>query len=240
MIIIYDFDGTLTPYSLPQYPILRKYGYDDQKLLTRVKGEVANGMELYEAFFKCYIDILTENGEPVSRDNVCLGARDVEYNKGVLEYFKRFQSDRTGIKHYVVTSGIAEYARESAVGDFVDGVYGTTFSENNGTYEKANFVLSDKKKVDIIKRIVDSSADNERVVYFGDGLTDKFAFEYVHSIGGINVFVAVNEEAKNNYHKLNEFGIIDRCFDADFSNGSQIGEFVQNLNVSVDNQNRSL
>ena len=29
--VVYDFDGTLTPYSLPQYEILKKCGYDDKK-----------------------------------------------------------------------------------------------------------------------------------------------------------------------------------------------------------------
>lgn len=33
MIIIYDFDGTLTPYSLPQYEILKKCGYNDETLV---------------------------------------------------------------------------------------------------------------------------------------------------------------------------------------------------------------
>ena len=32
MIIIYDFDGTLTPYSLPQYEILIENGYSDDIL----------------------------------------------------------------------------------------------------------------------------------------------------------------------------------------------------------------
>ena len=36
MIIIYDFDGTLTPNSLPQYEILKKCGYDDKRLMERM------------------------------------------------------------------------------------------------------------------------------------------------------------------------------------------------------------
>lgn len=32
MVIIYDFDGTLTPYSLPQYEILKKCGYDNETI----------------------------------------------------------------------------------------------------------------------------------------------------------------------------------------------------------------
>lgn len=37
MILIYDFDGTLTPYSMPQYDILVKAGYDEEKFMSLVK-----------------------------------------------------------------------------------------------------------------------------------------------------------------------------------------------------------
>lgn len=37
MIIIYDFDRTLTPYSLPLYEILKRIGYDDEELMNLVR-----------------------------------------------------------------------------------------------------------------------------------------------------------------------------------------------------------
>lgn len=108
MIIIYDFDGTLTPYSLPQYEILKKCGYNDETLNLRIENEVnnKNDMNLYEVYYKCYRDILHENDILMTRDNICLGADKVQYNNGVLEYFKKFQSSKTGIKHYIITSGL--------------------------------------------------------------------------------------------------------------------------------------
>ena len=42
MIVIYDFDGTLTPYSLPQYEIIKKCGYNEEKLINRVAEELTN------------------------------------------------------------------------------------------------------------------------------------------------------------------------------------------------------
>ena len=54
MIIIYDFDGTLTPYSLPQYEIIKKCGYNEEKLINRVAEELTNSKGLYEAYYKCY------------------------------------------------------------------------------------------------------------------------------------------------------------------------------------------
>lgn len=41
--------------------------------------------------------------------------KDIMINNGVIEYFKRFQSSKTGIKHYIVTSGIKDYIEETAI-----------------------------------------------------------------------------------------------------------------------------
>ena len=41
MIAIYDFDGTLTPHSLPQYTILKQCEYTDKKLMSRITKEMS-------------------------------------------------------------------------------------------------------------------------------------------------------------------------------------------------------
>ena len=229
MIVIYDFDGTLTPHSLPQYPILKQCGYTDKKLMKRIEEEMlkGNAIGFYKAYYKCYLDILAENRIAVSRSNVCLGAENTNLNNGVEEYFKRFQSSKTGIKHYIVTSGIQDYVAETAIADYVDGIYGVTFKQENGIFQNVDFLLTDKRKVDIIQMLQNQNAGTNDVMYFGDGLTDGFAFEYVHSIGGKNVFVASNERAQTNYQKLNVNGIINQYFDADFAINSQISNYIQ-------------
>lgn len=163
----------------------------------------------------------------MSRDNVCLGAKDTKLNDGVEEYFKRFCRQKTGIKHYVVTSGIQDYVEETVIGNLVDNVYGVTFNQENGIFQSVNVLLSDKKKVDIIQKIQLENFRTNQIIYFGDGLTDKCAFEYVHSIGGTNVFVASNERSETNYQKLNTNGIINHYFDANFKEHSPISNFVE-------------
>ena len=149
MIAIYDFDGTLTPHSLPQYPILKNCGYTDKKLMSRVAKEIAKGIDFYKAYYKCYMDILSENGITMSRDNICLGAKDTTFNKGVLDYFERLQSSKTEIKHYIVTSGVKCYVDETVLSGLVDGIYGVTFNQKDGVFQNIDFLLSDKKKVDV-------------------------------------------------------------------------------------------
>ena len=227
MIVIYDFDGTLTPYSLPQYEIIKKCGYNEEKLINRVAEELTNSKGLYEAYYKCYTEILLENNILLTKENVCLGADKVKFNNGVIEYFKNFQSRKTGVKHYIVTSGIKDYVNKTVIGKYVDGVYGVTFNEENGIYKDIDILLTDKKKADVIKHVQKDNKETNNIIYFGDGLTDSFAFEYVHSIGGKNVFIATKNESMETYKKLNVKGIIDKCFEPDFSMDSELSKYIQ-------------
>ena len=227
MVIIYDFDGTLTPYSLPQYEIIKKCGYNEEMLMNRIEEKLTNSKSLYEAYYKCYIEILLENNILLTKANVCLGADKVEFNNGVIEYFKNFQSQTTGVKHYIVTSGIKDYVDKKVIRKLVDGVYGVTFNEENGIYKDIDMLLTDKKKVDFIKQVQKDNQETNNIIYFGDGLTDGFAFEYVHSIGGKNVFIATKKESMETYKQLNVKGIIDKYFEPDFIMSSKLSKYIQ-------------
>ncbi len=229
MIIIYDFDGTLTPYSFPQYEILKKCGYDDNRVIQKIKEEIqkGNATEIYDAYYKCYIDILSENGIAISKETACLGANQVTFNPGVVDYFKRFQSQITGMKHYIVTAGIKDYVEETPINKFINGTYGATFKQENGKWGDIDFLLTDKEKVNIIKKVQNENKGTNDIIYFGDGLTDNFAFDYIHSIGGKNVFIKSNEESQKTYQKLNVNGMIDECFDANFQVHSDIDHYIQ-------------
>lgn len=231
MIIIYDFDGTLTPYSLPQYEIIKKCGYDDETLMKRIKKELDNKnvTGLYDGYYKCYRDILIENKITMTKENICIGADKTKYNDGVIDYFEKFQSSKTGIKHYIVTAGLKDYVDETVIREFVNDVYGVTLKQENGIYENIDMLVTDEKKVDIIKKIRNENNGTNQIIYFGDGLTDKYAFEYVHGIGGKNVFIASNEKSIENYRKLNVNNIIDECFDANFGSNSEISKYIQKL-----------
>ena len=227
MVIIYDFDGTLTPYSLPQYEIIKKCGYDEEKLMNRISEKLTNSEGLYEAYYKCYIEILLENNILLTKENVCLSADKIEFNNGVIEYFKNFQSQITGVQHYIVTSGIKDYVDKTVIRKFVDGVYGVTFNEENVIYKDIDILLTDKKKVDVIKQVQKDNNETNNIIYFGDGLTDSFAFEYVNSIGGKNVFIATKNESIETYKQINVKGIIDKCFEPDFSMDSELSKYIQ-------------
>lgn len=229
MILIYDFDGTLTPYSMPQYDILVKAGYDEEKLMSLVKKNVLlTNKSLYEVYYDTYRDILSKSNINFNRSNVCLGAKEVVFNEGVLEYFSFLQKNNSYLKHYVVTCGIKDYVEETKIFPYLEGVYGTTFNEKNGLFENLDFLMIDDNKVLAIKEILRKNKE-DKVIYFGDGLTDEKAFSFVKSIGGITVFVSKDKNADDNLKKLQAKKIIDYSFDRDFGKGKELFEFVKTL-----------
>ncbi len=241
MVIIYDFDGTLTPYSLAQYQILIENGYNDKALDEIVKSRMKKeGITVYQSYYATYKEILEKHNIEFNRANICKGADKVNFNKGVVDYFKALQCKNTGIKHYIVTSGLKEYINETAIKDYVQGVYGVTFKENNGVYTDLDVLLDDKKKVDAIKKILEENNEDSNVVYFGDGLTDKKAFEFVHSIGGKNVFIAQGDNPTTKYNQINEQGIIDKYFEPDYSNESEIRKYVEQINAQTNKNGENL
>ena len=66
-IIIYDFDGTLTPYKLPKFEILDKCGIKEglNNPIIRTKAQEKvnkTGTNLYEALHKTILEVIKANG----------------------------------------------------------------------------------------------------------------------------------------------------------------------------------
>ncbi len=225
MILIYDFDGTLTTNPLPEFEILKDCGCSTEELLPKIKKlKEDRKINFVEAYITSYIEVIKENNLKLNEYNLFKGYDKVKFNKGVLDYFNHFQSN--DIKHYVVTSGFKDYVEKTKVKPFLTKVYGTTLKKENDEYIGINTIVTDDAKAEIISQIVKST--NKIIVYFGDGLSDKAAFKYVHSLGGKTIFIAKTKTKE--YVELNNLGIIDHLFEPDFSENSAIYKYVQTLN----------
>lgn len=224
LILIYDFDGTLTPYGMPQYEVIKRCGYDDAKMMERIKKVMKEkNLNLYEAYCESIYEILVENGISVSEDSICIGFEDVEFNNGVLDYFKNLYSKN--VLQFVVTSGFDNYIKRTKISGFLDGVYGTMTNFQNSKL-KVTRLMSDEDKIDAIKDIVlKNNSKLTNVIYFGDGLTDEYAFRYVHENGGKSIYL-YDDENSETLKKLEALGIIDFTFSKDYSIESDIWKYV--------------
>ena len=78
MIIIYDFDGTLTPYPFSNYEIMKKCGYGDLKLQLKLRKIMKEKtVNVCHAFIESIFEILKENNLPQTVETICLGADNI-------------------------------------------------------------------------------------------------------------------------------------------------------------------
>ncbi len=232
MVFIYDFDGTLTPYALPNYEILAKCGYDGNSIMVEVKRIInEQNVDLYTAYCIAFREVFEKNEIVFNKDNLCLGVNDLKFNKGVLEYFNKLCYVNSGIKHYVVTSGFEDFIRETKVYKCLYGVLGTCFyTTEDGKYGDIKRLMRNDRKVEAIEEIrSENNVELSDIIYFGDGLTDIDAFRYVHENGGKSILVCSGAKDNEVYQSLNSLGIIDECFELDYSVDSLLYHYVNNL-----------
>lgn len=222
MTIIYDFDGTLTPYSFPQYEIIKKCGFTKKELLAILKS--VNNEDVITAFINAVAEKISEKNLELTPEMLYDGADKTVFNDGVISFFENLNN----VSHIVITSGFKEYVKGTKINKYLKEIYGTTvtFSKNG------EFILeekvTEKRKAEIIKNMVENE-DVDRIIYIGDGYTDKFAFEYVHSIGGISIFVSNDIEENKTYKSLLELDIIDKCFTNDFTLSGDLYKYIKQL-----------
>lgn len=238
MIVIYDFDGTLTPYSMPKFEILEKCGMPDgavnPKFMEMVKENAKiKNLDLYSSIYDVCFQLIKDAKLPLTDDNFCLGSENVTYNKGVEDFLLFLKEN--GVKNYVVSSGVKVFLERTNISGLLDGIYATSFIyDSHANATQVDYLMSDKNKVEAIKDIINSNdlSNCQQVIYIGDGLTDYFAMEYVKSNGGVTVFVYKDKDSLD-LKRLEEIGVVSFSTYADFSDDGELFHYVKKLCLTV-------
>lgn len=234
-IIIYDFDGTLTPYPVPRFEILEKCGIKGEGVndfYAQVKTKaITKNIDLYQALYETYFETIQNAGFQLIDSNLCLGYDNVTYNKGVYEFLSDLQ--KNGIKNYLLSSGLKVFLDKVEVANFFSKIYATTFNYNeNNEVSSIKYLMSDKNKVEVIRKIISDNNyaqdDCSDIIYIGDGLTDAFAMEYVKKNNGITIFVYYDENSKE-MKMIQEKDVVTFYALADFSPNGKLDNYVKKL-----------
>lgn len=238
-IVIYDFDGTLTPYPVPRFEILEKCGISGKgidEFYVNVRNKaVIEKKDLYQALYETYFEIIKDAGFDLVDSNLCLGSNNVTYNNGVHEFLGYLQ--KSGIKNYLLSSGLKVFLDKVDVADYFSGIYATRFKYNeNNEVSGISYLMSDKNKVDAIKEILlENNYDTDDctdIIYIGDGLTDIYAMEYVRRNNGTTIFVYYDENSKE-IKLIKEKDVVSFYALADFTLSSSLSGYVKKLcNIS--------
>ena len=235
-IFIYDFDGTLTPYPITKIEILEKIGFKDGMMGEKFTGLVrerrlSKNLDVYSACYEVLLEVLKDNNVPRTKENFKLGAENIEYNPGVYDFFNRNKD--LNIINYIVSSGSKDFLDGTIIRGFFKDIYATTFKfDSNGDAFDVDFLMSDKRKVEIIKNILQDNGiideDCSNVIYVGDGLTDLYAMEYVRNHGGETIFV-YGDENNEQLKAAKEVGVVSYYTKADFNMNSDFSNVFLDL-----------
>lgn len=240
LINIFDFDGTLTTETWPKFWVwVKKFGYNGAQRNDELENALAEyrklntGNEL-ETFFGFFNDLLVNNNEILTYEELMEGEQFIQYNLGVTEFIKSANT-----RNYIVSGGLREFLQNLKIAKYFDGIYGTPIQHDKaGLICGIGEVMTDDKKIlaiqDILRRNHRQRNDCHNVNYIGDGSTDAIAMRFVHNNGGKAIFVhQPNKEDKfyhyNNriYQTLNQDGIVDFCCVADYRDKSMLSNILQ-------------
>jgi hypothetical protein len=143
---IWDFDKTLIP-DYMQSPLFRRYGVDEATFWAETNALVENyrrrGYTLSgEISYLNHLLTYVLAGRMGGLNNVILKqcGSEIRFYPGIPEFFaasKAWVADRPEyrkhdirLEHYIVSTGLAQMIRGSAIAPHVDGVWGCEFIEN--------------------------------------------------------------------------------------------------------------
>ena len=120
-IIIYDFDGTLTPYPVTKFKILDVCGYEGgidnfdlvENFQKRYKKETDN---FYEAIYKTFIEMVNKTEYKMTVSNISLGADEMEFCPGVIEFFEDIRN--YDASNYILSSGLKTIIERTKIARF--------------------------------------------------------------------------------------------------------------------------
>ena len=259
--IMYDFDKTLCTRDMQEYTFIPSVGMDPDEFWN-LTGKVAKAetMDSILTYMYCMVEKARETGIPLTRESLVACGKDIEYHKGVEEWFQRINryAEQAGVivEHYVLSSGLKEIIEGTSIAKYFKKIYACEFLYKDGQAywpkmavnytNKTQFVYRINKGVLDINNNVDlnsSRPDNEKrvlfsnMIYIGDGLTDVPCMKLVKQSGGRSIAIYHPGE-DHNAAPLLKHKRVDWMFEADYSEGSELDRTMELLLKNLAYQNK--
>lgn len=259
--IMYDFDKTLCTRDMQEYTFIPSVGMDPDEFWN-LTGKVAKAetMDSILTYMYCMVEKARETGIPLTRESLVACGKDIEYHKGIEEWFQRINryAEQAGVivEHYVLSSGLKEIIEGTSIAKYFKKIYACEFLYKDGQAywpkmavnytNKTQFVYRINKGVLDINNNVDlnsSRPDSEKrvlfsnMIYIGDGLTDVPCMKLVKQSGGRSIAIYHPGE-DHNAAPLLKHKRVDWMFEADYSEGSELDRTMELLLKNLAYQNK--
>lgn len=239
--VIYDFDGTLTPNTLPEFAILERCsmenGTGNPRFMPMIKEKMqAAQVDVVRATILTILDVIKAAGLPLTDENICLGADAREFNLGVPEFLSKLQE--AGVKNYILSSGSKAYLARTAIAPYCTEIFGSTLRyDQNGEAIDLDLVVTPEEKAAILQKLaqeLNGAADDcSGMVYVGDGPTDADAMAYIKAHGGKAILVYRDPNSED-VEVMREQGVVDLFAPADYRAGGELAKYIDKLIAADD------
>ena len=196
---IWDFDKTLIP-AYMQVPLFRRYGVDEAIFWAE-----SNALAEHYRRRGCTISpeisylnhllthVLAGRMAGLSNQILRTCGSEIQFYPGLPKFFERSRTWVKGkpeytkheivLEHYIVSTGLAEMIRGSAIAPFVDGVWGCEFIENPlqpGFLQQDELSLDAAAEIAQIGMMIDNTTKTRAIFEINKG-TNKNAASDVNS-----------------------------------------------------------
>lgn len=250
--LIYDFDKTLSPRDMEEYSFMPGIGVapaDFWGLCAEFAREhqmdgILTYMYLMQKMAKGRMELTREALEKLGEA--------VEFFPGVETWFDRIneigRQNGVAVEHYIISSGLTEIIRGSAIGDKFKAVFAASFCYDESDHPvwastAVNYTSKTQYLFRINKGIFDVTNDRDlnaftpaykrrvpfsNMIYVGDGLTDVPCMKMTKQKGGYSIAVHAPGRTEQADDLLLQ-GRADFSVEADYSAGSEIEQVVDML-----------
>ena len=193
---IWDFDKTLIP-GYMQAPLFRRNGIDEATFWAetnalmdhyRKRGYHLSGEISYLNHILTYV-LAGKFGRLNNQTLRACGA-DIEFYPGLPDFFdlaKTYAAEKTEyrkheiqLEHYIVSTGLAEMVRGSAIAKHVDGIWGCEFIENPlqpGFLQQSEMNLSADAVIAQIGMVIDNTTKTRALFEINKGTNKNSAID---------------------------------------------------------------
>lgn len=252
MALIYDFDKTLSPKDMQEFHLIQRLGFKDTDAFWKRCNELSVSTNMDGIL--SYMYNIAKEDPSITKDDLYSEGSYVEYFKGVDTWFDRVneygRSKGIEIEHYIISSGLKEIILGTSIAKEFKKIYACSYYyDEDGTVKWPARVVNYTTKTQYIFRINKGVLDEtndidlnrstpdedkyipyDRMIYFGDGLTDVPSMKVVTGFGGTSIAVygqdAKDRTAQNLAKELYEDKRATFMARADYSKDSKIEKIV--------------
>ena len=251
--IMYDFDKTLCTKDMQDYNFIPSLNMTSKDFWAAANGFGRDEhMDSILAYMYVMIEKSKEKNIPLLRQTLVENGKDIEFYKGVTEWFDRINQYGAiigvSVEHYIISSGLKEIIEGSGISDKFKEIFACEFYYDETGHavwpktavnytNKTQFVYRINKGVLDVANDVDLNRsmpdDSKRVpfnnmIYIGDGLSDVPCMKMMKAYGGQSIAVYTDAN-KEKVEQLLLEDRVDFIFPADYSKDSSLDKTMKNI-----------